>query len=418
MSLPEKLSPRDLDFSMGDMEAISDAQLLPALARLREHAPVYWSELNRCWQITKYDDVAAAFQDMRFSNVRLSFSALRSIPESERAEKIPNLLRYIQGWIVNVDGDTHKRLRSVATKALSRKFVDSLKPLIQSLSTELTEKAATLHECDFAKDIAYFLPATVILTLLGLPLEHLEKVREWNRAITAGLSAAFASAEALMRADHAIAEMNSMLRVEIAKRLAAPQPDFLTQLVTLADDSNNLLSEDEVLGLCHILLTAGHETTVNSLVMGLAALVKNPDQRQLLLSGTVEPLGALQELLRHIGMSTTQPRVAATDFEFAGQHIKKGDVAFLWILSANNDPAKFPEPGKLDFTRPNAGDVLTFGPGLHHCVGHYLARIELDIFFRTFLPKFSKIEILEEKPVLSPTLTFRGFAHLNARFTV
>ncbi|GLR66553.1 cytochrome P450 [Acidocella aquatica] len=418
MSLQEKISPQDMDFSMGDLESISDEKLLPALARLREHAPVYWSERNRCWQITKYDDIAAAFQDMRFSNVRLSFSALRSIPEPERAQRIPNLLRYIQGWIVNVDGDTHKRLRSVTTKALSKKFVDSLKPLIQSLSVELTEKAVKLHECDFARDIAYFLPATVILTLLGLPLEHLEKVREWNRAITAGLSAAFASAEALINADRAIAEMNSMLRVEIAKRLAAPQQDFLTQLVTLADDSNNVLSEDEVLGLCHIFLTAGHETTVNSLVMGLAALVKNPDQQKILLGGAVEPLGALQELLRYIGMSTVQPRVAATDFEFAGQQIKKGDVAFLWILSANNDPQRFPEPGKLDFTRGNVGDVVTFGPGLHHCVGHYLARIELDIFFRAFLPKFSKIEILEEKPVLSPTLTFRGFAHLNARFTV
>ena len=117
-------------------------------------------------------------------------------------------------------------------------------------------------------------------------------------------------------------------------------------------------------------------------------------------------------------MSTVQPRVAGADFEFCGKRIKKGDIAFLWVLSANNDPEKFPEPGKLDFKRVNSGDVVTFGPGIHHCVGHYLARVELDIFFRTFLPKFSKIEILEDDPVLSPTLSFRGFAHLNARFTV
>jgi cytochrome P450 len=413
-----KVRPEDLDFSMVDLESISDKKLLSALALLRGNDPVYWSEANQCWQITKYDDVAAAFQDIRFSNVRMSSFAFRSIDESEREQKIPNLLRYVKGWIVNVDGDTHKRLRTVVSKALSKKYVDSLKPLIQSLSTELTEKAVRLHECDYARDIAYFLPATVILTLLGLPLEHLEKVREWNRAITTGLSAVFAAPETLIATDQAIAEMNSMLRVEIAKRLATPQDDFLTQLVTLSDDTSGALTVDEVLGLCHLLLTAGHETTVNSLVMGLAALVKNPDQQKLLLSGEVEPLQALQELLRYIGMSTVQPRVAGADFEFCGKRIKKGDIAFLWVLSANNDPEKFPEPGKLDFKRVNSGDVVTFGPGIHHCVGHYLARVELDIFFRTFLPKFSKIEILEDDPVLSPTLSFRGFAHLNARFTV
>ena len=119
-----KVRADDLDFSMVDLESISDKKLLPALARLRENAPVYWSEVNRCWQITRYDDVAAAFQDIRFSNVRMSTFAFRSIDEADREQKIPNLMRYVKDWIVNVDGDTHKRLRAVVTKALSKKYVE------------------------------------------------------------------------------------------------------------------------------------------------------------------------------------------------------------------------------------------------------------------------------------------------------
>jgi cytochrome P450 len=408
---------QDLEFDMTCVESLHDERLLPKLARLRDCDPVHWSETNRCWQITTYEDVAAAFQDARFSNVRMSTYAFRSIPEAEHERRIPNLTRYIQGWIVNNDGDVHRRLRGVTTKALNKKFVDSLRPLFQSLSSELTEKAIEVRECDFAAQIAYFLPATVILTLLGLPLLHLEKVREWNRAITRALAAVFAPAESLIAADQAIGEMNEMVLAEIAKRRDLPGDDLLTQLITLSDDATGTLTEDEVLGLCHILLTAGHETTVNSMVFGLNAWANNPEQVRLFLSGKVDPLSAMQELSRHIGMSTAQPRVAAEDFEFRGRQIRKGDVVFLWILSANKDPKVFPAPERLDLTRPNIAAAMTFGPGLHHCVGHYLARVELEVFFRTFLPRFSKIEILDQPLAVLPNLAFRGLGHLNVRFT-
>jgi cytochrome P450 len=415
--LAEAASDGGLDFDMTSIDALRSENLDPVLARLREREPVYWSPANRCWQITRYDDVAAAFQDSRFSNVRMSSFAFRSIPEAEREERIPNLQRYIKDWIVNNDGETHRRLRSVATKALSKKFVDSLRPLFQRLSNELTEKAIRRRDCDFVAEIAYFLPATVILTLLGLPLDRLEKVREWNRAITQGLAAVFAAPGMLIEADRAIAEMNGMLSVEITKRRAQPAQDLLTQLITLCDDANNPLTEDEVLGLCHILLTAGHETTVNSLVFGLIAWSQQPDQVKILLEGQVDPLTAMQEMLRNIPMSTAQPRVAAQDFELHGKHIKKGDVVFLWIASANMDAHTFASPERIDLARPNIAASMTFGPGIHHCVGHYLARAELEVFFRTFLPRISRIEILDKPLALMPNLSFRGLRHLNVRFT-
>ena len=416
--LKTNTAPDALDFSMGDPSMVTDEKLLPALAGLREQAPVYWSELNQCWQLTGYDAVNEAFQDVRFSNVRLSGFAFRSIPEEERDAQIPVLQRGVKDWIVNMDGAPHKRLRSIATRALSKKLVDSMIPQIDAISAELTEKAARLGECDFANEIAYYLPASIILTLVGLSMDHLEKVRDWTRAITSALVAPFSPPELLIACNQAMAEMNDMVRAEIAKRRVEPREDLLTQLVTLKDESSNeMLTEDDILGFCHILLTAGHDTTVNTMVLGLNAFASHPEQVQQFLEGKGDPLVAMQELSRFIGMSTAQARVAGTDFEFHGKQIKKGDVVFLWILSANHDPAKFPDPGKFDLFRPNLSDVMTFGPGLHHCIGHYIARVELAHFFKIFLPRFSKIEILDKPLARTHMLIFRGVSQLRVSFT-
>src|SRR6266404_1194884 len=126
--------------------------------------------------------------------------------------------------------------------------------------------------------------------------------------------------------------MNKMVLAELAKRRDLPGDELLTQLITLSDDATGTLTEDEVLSLYHLLLTAAQETTVNSMVFVLNAWANNPEQVRLFLSGNVDPLSAMQELSRHIGMSTAQPRVAAEDFEFRGRRIRKGDVVFLWIL--------------------------------------------------------------------------------------
>lgn len=411
------LPKNDVDFSMDANGDISDDVLIPKLARVREQGAIFRSELNQSWWITGRDEIIEAFRDPRLSASRISGASFGSIPEEDWSKRIPVLSESIHDWIVNVDGEKHRRLRLVAAKALNKKFVDSLIPLFQSLSDDLTEKAADLREFDFVKEIAYYLPATVILELLGLSHDHLEKVREWNRAVVNALVAMFAEPHLLEAADRAIAEMYDFLRIEIADRRKNPRNDLLTRLVTMTDDEDQLLSEEEVLGIGHILLTAGHETTVNSLSLGLVALVNNPDQAKIFLNGEVAPLLAMQELSRFIGVSTLQSRLVAEDFELGGERLRKNDMVFLWTLAGNNQPDIFPEPRKLDFTRENLSEVVTFGPGFHHCIGHYIARVEMMTFYKTFLPKFSKIEILDDELKYSPTLAFRGLAELNVRVT-
>jgi cytochrome P450 len=218
-----------------------------------------------------------------------------------------------------------------------------------------------------------------------------------------------------VRAEQAISDMNEMVRAEIARRRRQPQDDFLTALMNASEEEDRL-SENEVLGICHVLLTAGHETTVNSMVLGLLAWIRNPDQLQLFLGGGVDAMSAVNEMMRYSGMSMLQRKIALEDFAWHGQPVKAGEVLFLFVGAANRDPRVFTDPDEMDITRTNLEQVMTFGPGIHHCIGHYLARVELAVFFETFLQRFARIELLDPELAQSPAVTFRGRQHLNVRF--
>jgi pimeloyl-[acyl-carrier protein] synthase len=403
-----------LDIDLQDIHALRDENLFPALAGIRESQPVYWSARNSGWFITGHSDVSAAFQDRRLSNVRL-LGYLKRFRE-EWPDKIPSLLFYLPGWVLNNDGEPHARLRKLLVKAISRKYVDSLRPLITRVADALTDKAERLGQADFAAEIAYPLPATVILTMLGISLENLEKVRQWNQSIVMALATARPTLETVVQAEHAIVEMNAMVMAEIAARRLQPRDDFLTTLMSVSEDEDRL-SEKEMLGICQVLLTAGHETTVNSMVWGLVAWCRHPAQRALFLGGSVDQMAATNELMRYSGMSMLQRKIALEEFSWHGQSIKPGDFIYLFVGAANRDPAVFRQPDVMDLTRTNLEQTMTFGPGIHHCIGHYLARVELAVFFDRFLRRFDRLSILDPALAQGPGITFRGLQYLNVRFT-
>jgi cytochrome P450 len=406
-------STESLDVDIQQADSLRDEVLFPALARIREHQPVYWSARNSGWFITRHSDVAAGFQDRRLSNVRLLGYLKRF--RDEWPEKIPNLLIYLPGWVFNNDGDAHARLRKLLVKAISRKYVDSLRPLIASVTDAVANNAEQMGHGDFASQIAYPLPATVILTMLGISLENLEKVRHWNQSIVMALATARPPLDTVVQAEQAIIEMNEMVMAEIAARRLQPRDDFLSALMSVSE-AEDRLSEKEMLGICHVLLTAGHETTVNSMVLGLVAWCRNPAQRALFLDGSADQMLAINEMMRLSGMSMLQRKIALVEFVWHGQTIKPGDFIFLFVGAANRDPAVFKNPDVMDIRRANLEQAMTFGPGIHHCVGHYLARVELAVFFDRFLRRFDQLSITDLELAQGPAITFRGLRHLNVRY--
>jgi pimeloyl-[acyl-carrier protein] synthase len=406
-----------LDFAFADPANLHDRVFLPGLACIREQDPVFWSAQQGGWLLTRHADVIAAFSDQRLSARRLHVAQFHAIPQERHAQDIPNLIRYIPNWIINIDDEQHQRVRKLVMKAFSRKVVQQLRPTVDRVCDELIAKALADGESDFIESIAFPLPASVICGLLGVPDEYMEPLRGWARDMTTALASAHPPREVLLAAERTMREMNDLFLAEFEKRRRKPGEDLLTALLQARED-DEALSEEELLGLCHVLIVAGHDTTANSLGLGLVALLRNPAQRQRYLDGNgIEPMLAMSELLRYVAMASTQIRITRAPVEYGGKAIPPGQVVFLMIAAANRDPRVFEKPDELIFGRPGIEASCTFAPGLHHCLGHMLARMELDTLYRKLFAQASKIELLGEDHRFTPNYAFRGLESIPVRMS-
>ncbi|HEX5805053.1 MAG TPA: cytochrome P450 [Macromonas sp.] len=403
----------ELDFPFS-AENLQDGVFLPKLNAIREAEAVFFSDIQRGWFLTRHEDVTAAFNDPRWSSVRLSVTQYDAIPLDQHDALIPNLKKYVSEWSINIDGPKHERIRKLVIKVFNRKLVESLRPMIEEACDELVSNAIAKGELDFVEDVAFPLPAMVILALLGLPKQHVAAMRRWAKALTTALASHSPGKDILLEAEATIVEMNEIFAQEVAKRKGNPGKDLMSVLVTASEDGDSL-SAEELYGLAQLMVIAGHDTTANSIGMGLIALLRHPDQLQRYLKGEVDFVTAMSELLRYISMSSCQPRIAKEDMVWGGKDIKAGSVGYLLIAAGNRDPRVFDNPEALDFGRANIDKSLTFGPGLHHCLGHYLARVEMDILYRKLFARAPKIELLPCYYTFSPNFVFRTIEHIPVR---
>jgi cytochrome P450 len=382
--------------------------------RLRELDPIHWSERSRCWLVTRHADVHAALQgEMPLSLERLITMGLVSVPVEERTQLLPTIMRYMPNWIINVDPPVHTRLRKLLVKAFSRKVVEGVRPFVRERVQVLMDKLDKQPRIEFNEEIARQLPGSVILKLLGLPQELLPRLRDWSNRFQLGVGNPFADIETLRRVDEAMADMNVIFSAEIEKRRHEPRDDLLTSMVQAVEDGEQL-SMDEMLGALHVLIVAGHDTTSNTLSMGLAALAEHPEMWDYLYRHPDKALDACMELMRFIAMSTSQPRIAMRDFTWHGKHIRRGDVVFLFLAAGNRDPQVFPDPERMDPTRSHE-QSLVFAPGLHHCIGHLLAKMQVTEFFTALVTRFEGAQVLDNPLNFMPQVIFRGLFELNVQ---
>jgi cytochrome P450 len=316
-------------------------------------------------------------------------------------------------WIIDLDPPDHTRLRKLLLVAFNRRVVESIRPFVQQRVQTLMDKLEAQPTIEFNEQIARQLPGSVILKLLGLPPENIERLRAWSNAFMEAVAVPGVSHQALQAFEDAMAEMNAIFTVEIEKRRTHPTEDLLTELVR-ANEAGDRLSLDEMLGALHVLVVAGHDTTSNTMTMGLGTLIQHPDAWDALYRNPDRILESVMELMRHMSMATSQPRFATQDFEWAGQPIKRGQLIFLMLASGNRDPRAFDDPLRLDLTRSNERS-LTFAPGLHYCIGHLLAKMQVCEFFLALTKRFSGAELLDPKWDFMPQIAFRGLYQLNVR---
>ena len=374
-------------------------------AEMREHDPVFCQPgldgETMIWFVTGHDEVAAMLLD----DERFVRDPRLAVTEEELgAQQLPGPLQAIENHMLNRDGDDHRRLRRLVTKAFTPRMVEQLRPRIQEIADELIDAVQSRGSMDLSAEYAFPLPITVIAELLGVPHADQDRFKEWSDAvITPAIEP-----EALERFFGQMGEFVEYLSDLFAARRADPQDDLVSALLA-ARDEQDALTEEEVFGTVVLLIVAGHETTVGLIGNAVVNLLSDPEQLELVRADPSVIPATVEEVLRYEGpVERALNRWAATDVELGGQTIRRGEAVIGILGSAGRDPDRFPEPDRLDVTREDKRH-LAFGRGSHYCLGAPLARLETEIALETLFRRLPALRLAVEPAELEwrPTPGFR-----------
>jgi cytochrome P450 len=318
----------------------------------------------------------------------------------------------IRSGILDMEPPDHTRVRKLVSKAFTPRMVEGLRGRIQSIVDGLVDEVAGAGDTDLIRSIAEPLPVAVIAEMLGVPEIDRHLLRPWSAEICLMYELNPSEGYA-RRAVTACGEFSDYLRNLSRERRKEPKDDLISGLAQVVDEGVRL-TEDELIGTCVLLLNAGHEATVNVTGNGWWSLFRNPDQLALLRSDASLVPGAVEELMRYDTPLQMFERWVLEDVEIAGTAVPKGAELGLLFGSANHDPSVFELPDNLDITRePNPH--LSFGAGIHFCLGAPLARLELATSFSTLLRRVPNMELVAE-PEWKPGYIIRGLKELRVRF--
>ncbi len=382
----------------------------PYFHRLRADDPVHWSDHHRAWVLTRYDDVAAAARDRRLSSERIE-SLLPAAAGAEERAGFSRILRLLANWMVFKDPPAHGRLRRLGRAAFATRTVEKLRPTIRETVDAILRRLAAQGEFDFVRDFAFALPATVIARMLGVPEGDQERFRGWSEDIEPIVFGSTApAADRREQAKRGLGELEAYFRQSLDRYQREPADNLLTALAR-AEEEGDVLSADEVIATCILFLFGGHETTTNLIGSGFHALHQNPaERRRLVEHPELVPL-AVEEFLRFESPQSTMLRLAAEPLELRGRRIERGSRVFLVLGAANRDPERFLDPDRLDVGRePN--DHLSFGYGIHHCLGAPLARLEGEVVFQALVDWLPRLRVTVERPEWQPQIVSRGLKSL------
>ncbi len=314
------------------------------------------------------------------------------------------------------DPPDHTRLRGLVNQAFTPRVVERLRPHVASIAEHLLDAMEKKRpSADLIHEYAFALPIIVIAELLGVPPEDRDMFKAWSTDLTLGLSPN-ATPEDLDRVQRAIAPMDAYLHRVIEERRKEPRADLISELVRV-QDAGDKLSMNELTATCRLLLTAGHETTVNLIGNGMLALLRNRDQLEALKADPSLLHGAVEELLRYDSPVQMTMRFAFDDeTELGGKTVKRGDLLMLILGAGNRDAEVFEEPNRLDVKRANAAQHLSLGGGIHYCLGAPLARIEGELAIGALLRRFPDIALAEGPLKYRKNLVLRGLESLPVTF--
>jgi cytochrome P450 len=382
----------------------------PHYERMRTNDPVHLTPLGM-YVASRHAEVSLVMRDKRFGKDYVERTIRRYGPDIMEEP----VFRSMSHWMLQQDPPDHTRLRGLVVKAFTARRVEDMRPRIQQVVDETLDRIIPQGKMDLIEDFAFRLPVTIICDMLGIPEEHREAFYAGSRDGGRLLDPVPLTPEEIRQgnAGNTMAAMYFQQLFELRRK--QPGDDLTTQLVQ-AEEGGSKLSNEELTANIILLFGAGHETTVNLIGNGLLALHRNPDQLALLKANPGLITNAIEEFLRYDSSVQLTGRVALEDIEdLGGRRIPKGESVLCLLGSANHDPAVYPDrPERLDITRPNV-KPLSFGGGIHFCLGAQLARIEAEIAISTLLRRLPDLRLDDaENPEWRPTFVLRGLKRLPA----
>ena len=389
-----------------DPEIIADPY--PLLRELRETSPVHKTGFSDFWVLTRFEDCRAALRDQRLGS-------------PEPGEEAPSLLastrqRRPDGTrsLLFLNPPDHTRIRSLVSRAFTPRRVEHMRPAIRAMTEELLDAVAEAGECDLIDALAFPLPANVISELVGVPVAD----RDWLRPLVSDLAATLEPTRQpgeVERAEAASAQVNEYLNDLIDRRRAEPADDLLSGLIA-ASDGEDRLTQPEVAVTVSLIYAAGFETTMNLIGNMVHTLMRHPDQLGRLRADRSLVPSAVDEVLRFEPPVQIDGRYARADTEIGGHLIRQGHGVLTLLGAANRDPAVVDNPDRFDVGRSEV-PMLSFGSGIHYCLGAALARLEGQVVLEALLDRFGNWTPLEDDPPWKRRLTLRGLAHLPVAFS-
>jgi len=381
----------------------------PLYARLRDEAPVYFDPFLHTWVVTRYADVL---------KVLLTFSADRTpAPEQLKAmgmSSIGPIAQVMVKQMLFLDPPAHTRLRSLAATVFSPRRVKVLEEHIRAIAHDLIDKILAKGHMDVMSDIAEPLPAIVTAELLGVPVEDHNQLKDWSKDFAEMLGNYQHNPNRIPRVLKSTEEMTKYFRARIAEQKDAPQEGLIQSLLSAEIDGDRL-SEEEVIANTIVTMVGGQETTTNLIGNGILTLLRNPKEKNRLMSDYTLIPSTVEELLRYESPSQQTGRIAREDIEIGGQEIRKGQAIIAVMASGNRDAERFPDPDTLDIARTD-NRHLAFGWAAHFCFGAPLARLEGQIMLETMLRRLPQLELETGDLTWRENLGLRGLNSLPVKF--
>jgi unspecific monooxygenase len=387
----------------------------PTYEALRSGSPVFY---DPSWELTflaRHTDVSVILKDReRFGRDfrhRLDPDDVdRDLRQRIYPPQWPTWTRYIRESFIDLEPPRHTRLRRLVSQAFTRRSSEAFRPRLEEAADRILDRVLEHGRLEVIDDFATPIPVAMIAELMGIPDEDHEQLLGWSHAIVKVFDKNVAPDEG-EAAERATTDFVAYLQEVVAMRRRLRGDDLISSMLEV-EDSGDTLTDEEIVGTSILTLNAGHEATVHAIGNGLLALARNADQYRRLHAGEVGVEKAVDELLRFDSPLQMFERWVLTDTDVGGADLEKGSKVGLLFGSANHDPdAVGPDPGRLDLGRePNPH--LSFGAGLHYCVGAPLARVELEAAFGRFSARVADLDLREASDRIQ-SLVFRGVQRLE-----